>query len=111
MSEIIWLPSLNEQQPLLCVHASNFRQSGFVNQPSLVELAALTKELKQTSGQELLLLHDLGSGCLMNLQHGGWGGEQTVSESVSQGVHLTAFSGDKMLGGPQAGILVGRKNL
>ena len=95
----------------LCVHASNFRQIGFVHQPSVSELANLANEVSQTSGQELLLLHDLGSGNLLHSQASAFGPEQTVGESVAQGAHLTAFSGDKMLGGPQAGILVGRHDL
>ncbi len=95
----------------LCVHTSNFRQSGFVHQPSLSELANLTKEVSQKRGQELLLLHDLGSGNILHSQSSAFGPEQTVAESVAQGAHLTAFSGDKMLGGPQAGILVGRHDL
>lgn len=107
-----YLAAISERTAaILYVHASNFSQSGFVHQPSLVELAESTKEVKRISGQELLLIHDLGSGCLLNVPHAHLGGEQTVSESVSQGAHLTTFSGDKMLGGPQAGILVGRQDL
>ena len=96
---------------ILCVHASNFRQSGFVHQPSLAALAELTREASRSRGQELWLLHDLGSGNLGDLGVPVLGREQTVADSVAQGAHLTAFSGDKMLGGPQAGILVGRKDL
>lgn len=96
---------------LLCVHASNFRQSGFVHQPSLADLAALAREVRRSRGQEVLLLHDLGSGNLGDWGVSALGQEQTVADSVAQGVHLTVFSGDKLLGGPQAGILVGRKDL
>ncbi len=96
---------------ILCVHASNFRQSGFVHQPSLADLAALTRAVSRSRGQELLLLHDLGSGNLQDLGVPALDREQLVADSVAQGAHLTAFSGDKMLGGPQAGILVGRRDL
>ncbi len=96
---------------ILCVHASNFRQSGFVHQPALADLAALTREIGRSQGQALWLLHDLGSGHLRDLGVPALDREQIVADSVAQGAHLTAFSGDKMLGGPQAGILVGRKDL
>ncbi len=96
---------------ILCVHTSNFHQSGFVHQPSLAELANLISEIQRVKGPELWLLHDLGSGHLRELEAPALEREQTVVDSVAQGAHLTAFSGDKLLGGPQAGILVGRKDL
>lgn len=94
---------------ILCVHESNFRMTGFVRKPTLSELSALVERRRQDLDSELLLLHDLGSGSLRNHEGTELTGEQTVAESVSQGADVTAFSGDKLLGGPQAGIIVGRR--
>jgi L-seryl-tRNA(Ser) seleniumtransferase len=89
---------------LLRVHPSNFRIEGFTAKPSLEELAALARE----SG--IPLYEDLGSGCVADLQ--GFGvDEPLVSESVRAGVDVVSFSGDKLLGGPQAGVLAGRPDL
>ncbi|MYD09617.1 MAG: L-seryl-tRNA(Sec) selenium transferase [Chloroflexi bacterium] len=87
---------------LLRVHASNFKQVGFVEQPPLSELAALARE------RGLLAVDDLGSGTLLDTASFGLEREPTIQESVAAGVDLVCFSGDKLLGGPQAGIIVGR---
>jgi L-seryl-tRNA(Ser) seleniumtransferase len=86
---------------LLKVHRSNFQVTGFTADVAVVELAELSHQKK------LICLYDLGSGLLMNLSNWGLSGEPTVAEGVAAGADLVAFSGDKLLGGPQAGILVG----
>jgi L-seryl-tRNA(Ser) seleniumtransferase len=89
---------------LLRVHPSNFKVTGFTDKPSLEELVALS----QRSG--LPLVEDLGSGCLVDLSEFGVS-EPTVKESIDAGVSVVMFSGDKLLGGPQAGIIAGKKEL
>ena len=88
---------------LMKVHTSNYRIVGFSETPSLPELV----ELGHSRG--LPVIEDLGSGCLVDLQQFGIHGEPTVQDSVRAGVDVVSFSGDKLLGGPQAGIIVGRK--
>jgi L-seryl-tRNA(Ser) seleniumtransferase len=92
---------------LLRVHQSNFRIVGFAEQPPLRELARLAER------RELVLVDDLGSGVLEEgrMRSGPYGDEPSARESLSAGAHLTCFSGDKLLGGPQAGIVVGRADL
>jgi L-seryl-tRNA(Ser) seleniumtransferase len=85
---------------ILRVHQSNFRIVGFTEQPALRELARLAER------RGVLLVDDLGSGVLEPL-----GDEPTVSSSLEAGAHLVTFSGDKLLGGPQAGIVAGRADL
>ncbi len=87
---------------LLKVHQSNFRMVGFTAEASLTELAGLAR------ARGLLLLDDLGSGTLAKLPGGMAQLEPTVRESLAAGTDLVAFSGDKLLGGPQAGLLAGR---
>ena len=87
---------------LLRVHASNFKQVGFVEQPPLSELAGLAQE------RGVLAVDDLGSGTLLDTAPFGLEREPTIQESVAAGADLVCFSGDKLLGGPQAGIIVGK---
>ncbi len=89
---------------ILRVHPSNFRIEGFTARPELAELVALGREFA------LPVYEDLGSGCLADLRPFGID-EPLVSESLAAGVDLVSFSGDKLLGGPQAGILAGRPDL
>jgi len=87
---------------LLSVHRSNFRLDGFVTEPSLVELVALARR------RDLWVVDDLGSGTLLPTGPFGLAAEPTVGERVAAGADLVCFSGDKLLGGPQAGLMVGR---
>lgn len=89
---------------LLRVHPSNFKITGFAEKPSLEELVALGRRTG------LPLVEDLGSGCLVDLSTAGIT-EPLVRQSVETGVSLVMFSGDKLLGGPQAGIIAGKKEL
>jgi L-seryl-tRNA(Ser) seleniumtransferase len=89
---------------LLRVHPSNFTVTGFTDKPALEELVALS----QRSG--IPLVEDLGSGCLVDLSEHGIV-EPTVRQSVEAGVGIVLFSGDKLLGGPQAGIIAGKNDL
>ncbi len=86
---------------ILKVHRSNFRITGFTEEASLGELAGLAREAG------LFLIHDLGSGLLADPSALGLPHEPRAQESLGQGVHAVAISGDKLLGGPQAGILLG----
>ena len=86
---------------LLRVHPSNFRISGFTARPELRELAALGRE------RGIPVYEDLGSGCVADLRAFGID-EPLVSDSLAAGADLVSFSGDKLLGGPQAGILAGK---
>jgi len=90
---------------LLRVHQSNFRVVGFTEQPKLEELAAVAQR------HGLPLVDDLGSGALSPSNNLLLGDEPTARESLAAGAQLVCFSGDKLLGGPQAGIVVGRADL
>jgi L-seryl-tRNA(Ser) seleniumtransferase len=100
-----------ETGAILRVHSSNFRQIGFVAQPGLNELAELLHDWETDTGQRPLLIDDLGSGTLLDTRPFGLAPEPMVQESIAAGADLVTFSGDKLLGGPQAGIIVGRAPL
>jgi len=88
---------------LLKVHTSNFKIMGFTESVPLADLVELGKKVS------LPVIQDLGSGSLCDLNQFGLRDEPTVQESVQAGVDIISFSGDKLLGGPQAGIIIGRK--
>jgi len=88
---------------LLRVHPSNFRMRGFTARPDLGDLVSLAKSA------ELPVVEDIGSGCLHDLKPYGIPDEPVVHESMAAGVDLICFSGDKLLGGPQAGIIAGAR--
>jgi L-seryl-tRNA(Ser) seleniumtransferase len=88
---------------LLRVHRSNFEMRGFVEQPALNELVGLGR------GAGVPVAEDLGSGCLFDLRAAALAPEPTVKDSLHAGVDVVTYSGDKLLGGPQAGLLSGKK--
>jgi L-seryl-tRNA(Ser) seleniumtransferase len=97
--------AINERTRLLLrVHPSNFRIAGFTEKPSLEELVALGRRA------QIPVFEDLGSGCLADLSASGVA-EPLARESSRAGVSIVSFSGDKLLGGPQAGIIAGKKDL
>jgi len=90
---------------LLRVHRSNFQIVGFTEQPSLQELAALGRK------HNVPVLEDLGSGEIFDLRHVGVQGEPMIAESLRAGIDVVTYSGDKLLGGPQAGLISGNREL
>ncbi|HLA37836.1 MAG TPA: L-seryl-tRNA(Sec) selenium transferase [Candidatus Brocadiales bacterium] len=90
---------------LLMVHPSNFRMVGFTAEVGIAELVALGRE------HGLPVMYDLGSGALIDFASYGLSHEPTVQESVEAGVDITTFSTDKLLGGPQGGVIVGKRDL
>lgn len=98
--------AINERTgAILVAHHSNFRIVGFTSEPSLAELAELAHQ------HGLPLLYDQGSGALLDTAAYGLAGEPTVPAGIAAGADVVAFSGDKLLGGPQAGLLCGREAL
>ena len=96
--------AITEQtKALMKVHTSNYRIIGFSETPALPDLVMLGHE------RGLPVIEDLGSGCLLDLNRFGIHDEPTVQDSVRAGVDVVSFSGDKLLGGPQAGIILGKK--
>ena len=90
---------------ILVIHPSNFRISGFTHSPLIKELVDLGRKT------HIPILHDLGSGCLLDTSLYGMAHEPMPQESINDGVDVTFFSGDKLLGGPQSGIICGRAKL
>lgn len=89
----------------LLAHQSNFQIVGFVEKPALSQITAVAKEA------DIPTVFDLGSGALIEMEQFGLDHELTVQEALHAGVDLVSFSGDKLLGGPQAGLIVGKENL
>src|SRR2546421_702865 len=90
---------------ILRVHPSNYRIVGFTSAPTLAELARLTHE------RNLFLYEDAGSGALLDLAPFGLAGEPVIRDSIAQGADVVTFSGDKLLGAAQAGLVVGRREM
>jgi L-seryl-tRNA(Ser) seleniumtransferase len=99
--------AIEDTSPALILHAhrSNFRITGFTSEPTLSELAEIAHQVG------IPLVDDLGSGALLDTSQFGLGHEPMVSESLLSGADLVCFSGDKLLGGPQAGIIIGKADL
>ena len=98
--------AINEKTKLLLrVHRSNFEITGFTGRPRVEELVSLSRR------RNIPLMEDLGSGSMFDLRSVGVSEEPTVFDSLHAGVDVVTYSGDKLLGGPQAGILTGRANL
>lgn len=97
--------AINDNTALIVkVHKSNFRVSGFVDEVSVEDLVSLGRRY------QIPVMFDLGSGCLIDLKPFGIHDEPVVRDIVNTGIDITTFSGDKLLGGPQGGIIVGRKD-
>jgi L-seryl-tRNA(Ser) seleniumtransferase len=96
-----------EEKPALILraHRSNFRLIGFTSEPELSEIAVVARQAG------IPLVDDLGSGAMLDTTRFGLGHEPMVQESLAAGADLVCFSGDKLLGGPQAGIIIGRADL
>ncbi len=90
---------------ILRVHPSNFKMLGFAQRPELADLVHLARE------RNLILIKDAGSGYLFSTPYPYLRSEPTIQSALSQGVDLVCFSGDKLMGGPQAGIIAGKKEL
>jgi L-seryl-tRNA(Ser) seleniumtransferase len=98
--------AINENTALILkVHQSNYRIQGFTEDVSIEELVRLGH------GRGIPVMHDLGSGCLIDLKPFGIHSEPSVKNILKSGVDLVTFSGDKLLGGPQAGLIIGKKEI
>ena len=98
--------AVNDKTGLIMkVHTSNFRIVGFTEEADIVSLVTLGKS------RGIPVMDDLGSGCLIDLEQYGLQHEPTVREALATGIDVVTFSGDKLLGGPQAGIIVGKKDV
>jgi L-seryl-tRNA(Ser) seleniumtransferase len=95
----------NSTALVMRAHPSNFKIIGFTEEPELKDIVEIAHE------KNVIVVDDLGSGALLDTAKFGLAHEPTVQESLSAGVDLVCFSGDKLLGGPQAGIIVGKKEL
>ena len=99
--------AINEETSMILkVHTSNFKIMGFTKTVETAELADLASK-----HEDVLFYEDLGSGVLYDFQQHGIGEEPVVSEIIKQGADIVSFSGDKLLGGPQVGLIVGKKHL
>ena len=98
--------AINERTgAIMAIHTSNYRVVGFTQQPTISELVELARD------RDFPVVHDLGSGALVDFHSSSENDEPLVRDSVDQGAGLILFSGDKLLGGPQAGIIVGKRHL
>jgi len=101
-----YLSALEEPTALVMrAHRSNFKIVGFTEEPELKEIVTVAHQA------DVIVVDDLGSGALLDTAKYGFAHEPTVQESLAAGVDLVCFSGDKLLGGPQAGIILGKKEL
>lgn len=101
-----YLSAITEETALLLkVHPSNYRIQGFTSSVSREELSAISKK------QQLIFMEDMGSGMLINMAQAGLDGEPTVRECLQSGCDIVTFSGDKLLGGPQIGAIVGSSEI
>ena len=96
---------------MLKIHKSNYQVIGFTKNVSLTELRDISNAHEKETGHKVLVFEDQGSGSFVDLERYGARKEPTVAQSLAEGADLVSFSGDKMLGGPQCGIVVGRKEL
>ncbi|UCZ51601.1 L-seryl-tRNA(Sec) selenium transferase [Bacillus shivajii] len=93
------------------VHTSNFKTVGFTKDVSSKELQQIAQTCQDQSNHSIIVYEDLGSGSLYPFKHDGIGEEPVVKEAIKNGADIVSFSGDKLLGGPQAGIIAGKKEL
>lgn len=101
-----YLEAINDRTALILkVHTSNYHIVGFTHEVGIGELAAIGRE------KHIVTMMDLGSGCLVDLSEYGFMSEITVGEVLKAGIDIVTFSGDKLLGGPQAGIIAGKETL